>query len=61
LKGLEDNGARFNPADMLSMMVRTGRFGLFGIWEQLEELGGHPDIKSTPGQAARIIVTAPLK
>jgi len=58
---VEDNGVGFNPAKMLSMAVRTGRFGLFSIREQLEELDGHLEIKSTPGHGTRITVTAPLK
>ncbi len=58
---VEDNGVGFNPAKALSMAVRTGRFGLFSIREQLEELGGHLEIKSTPGHGTRTTVTAPLK
>jgi len=58
---VEDNGAGFNPAEIVTMAVRTGRFGLFSIRERLEELGGHLEIKSTPGYGTRITVTAPLK
>ena len=58
---VEDNGVGLNPAKTLSMAVRTGRFGLFSIREQLEELGGHLEIKSTPGHGTKITVTAPLK
>jgi PAS domain S-box-containing protein len=58
---VEDDGAGFDPAETISMAAKRGEFGLFSIRERLEDLGGHLQIDSAPGQGCKVTMTAPLK
>jgi len=58
---VEDDGAGFDPAEVASMAAKRGEFGLFSIRERLEDLGGHLQIDSAPGQGCKVTMTAPLK
>jgi PAS domain S-box-containing protein len=58
---VEDDGVGFDPAEVLSGAARRGEFGLFSIRERLEDLGGHLEIDSAPGQGCKVTMTAPLK
>ena len=54
-----DEGAGFEPGE-----VRIGRwagtgFGLFGIGERLELMGGRLSVAATPGQGTRVTLVAP--
>jgi signal transduction histidine kinase len=52
---VEDNGVGFVPGSKPSGDRRS--FGLVGINERAELLGGSAEIQSTPGQGTRVIVT----
>ncbi len=54
---VEDDGVGFNPAEVVS----NAGFGIFSVRERLEQLGGHIEIESEPGQGTKITMTAPLK
>ena len=51
---VEDDGVGFDPAEVISMAAKKGGFGLFSIQERLENLGGHLQIDSAPGQGVRL-------
>ena len=57
----EDDGVGFDSAEVVSMAVRKGEFGLFSIREGLERLGGHLEIESVPGRGCKATIMAPLK
>jgi ligand-binding sensor domain-containing protein/signal transduction histidine kinase len=54
-----DNGCGFNPEKAL----RAGgqHFGLVGMRERTERLGGHFDIRSTPGAGTELLVEVPVR
>jgi len=58
---VEDDGVGFDPAEVASTAAKRAEFGLFGIHEKLEYLGGHLEIKSEPGRGCKATMTAPLK
>jgi PAS domain S-box-containing protein len=58
---VEDDGVGFDPAEVVLMSVRRGGFGLFSIRERLEQLDGHLEIESEPGQGTKVALMAPLK
>jgi len=59
---VEDDGIGFDPGKVVATEARAGGgFGLFGIQERLEILGGHIEIDSVPGHGANITLMAPLK
>jgi len=58
---VEDDGVGFDLDEVLSGAARRGEFGLFSIRERLDNLGGHLQIDSAPGQGCKVTMTAPLK
>jgi signal transduction histidine kinase/ligand-binding sensor domain-containing protein len=52
-----DNGRGFEPKDVFSSL---GHFGLLGIRERAERLGGEMRLASRPGEGTEVEVTAPL-
>ena len=52
-----DNGCGFEPKDVFSSL---GHFGLLGIRERAERLGGVMRLASRPGAGTEVEVTAPL-
>jgi signal transduction histidine kinase len=58
---VEDDGIGFNPLEVKTGTILSGKFGLFSIRERLEQLGGSVEIRSRPGEGSTIIMTAPLK
>ena len=54
-----DNGSGFNPETAPGVL--QGHFGLQGVRERIEELGGTIDLESTPGKGVRatIAITIP--
>jgi signal transduction histidine kinase len=55
---IADNGCGFEPEGMLSSC--QGNFGLMGMRERAEQLGGEFHIHSSPGQGTQLNVTVPL-
>ena len=58
---VEDDGVGFDPAKVASTAAKRAEFGLFGIREKLEYLGGYFQIESEPGRGCKVTMTAPLK
>jgi len=58
---VEDDGVGFDPDKITYMPAGKCGFGLFSIRERLEQLDGHLEIKSQPGQGTKITMMAPLK
>jgi signal transduction histidine kinase len=58
---IEDDGIGFNPLEVKTKAILSGKFGLFSIRERLEQLGGCVEISSKIGGGSRIKMTAPLK
>jgi signal transduction histidine kinase len=54
---VSDDGKGFNTADCVG--PRDGHFGLLGIRERTERLGGHVQITSTPGLGTAVTVEIP--
>jgi len=57
---VQDNGVGFKDSEDSEKVSRTTRFGLFGIREQLEYLGGHLEIDSEPGRGTTATIVVPL-
>jgi signal transduction histidine kinase len=57
---VEDNGGGFDADDVFSTGITRGKYGLFGIREQMESLGGHLEVQSERGHGSRITIVAPL-
>jgi signal transduction histidine kinase len=53
-----DDGSGFNTNDGVTA---RGHFGLLGIRERVDKLGGNLQIDSQPGAGTRLAVTAPLR
>ncbi len=51
---LHDNGCGFDPA------IKSDGFGLLGVQERVERMGGRLAIRSAPGEGAAILITVPL-
>jgi PAS domain S-box-containing protein len=60
---VQDDGAGFLPSQQRFAAARKdlGGFGLFGIREQMEYLGGRMTVDSVPGQGTRVSLTVPIK
>jgi signal transduction histidine kinase len=56
-----DAGIGFDPARLRVAGGVEGGFGLLGIRERLELVGGHLEIESRPGQGSRFRLVAPLR
>jgi signal transduction histidine kinase len=54
---VRDNGCGFNPGGPDG--EKAGHFGLAGIRERAQSLGGNMSLKSQPGQGTEIIVRLP--
>ncbi len=53
-----DDGCGFEPDDVFTS--KNGNFGLIGMRERAERLGGHLRLESQPGNGTRLDVTVPL-
>jgi signal transduction histidine kinase len=53
-----DDGCGFEPEDVFTS--RNGNFGLIGMRERAERLGGHLRLESQPGNGTQLDVTVPL-
>jgi len=58
---VEDDGKGFTPDQLSCAPDKMEGFGLFSIRERLNYSGGSMEIKSTPGQVTRVILTIPLQ
>ncbi len=58
--GVSDMGRGFDPSKS-SLDNGGSGFGLFGIREKIEMLGGSLEVESRPGQGARFVLSAPRK
>ncbi len=58
---VEDDGNGFDPAVAQALAAKRGEFGLLGIRERLEQVGGSIEIGSKIGSGTKILMTAPLK
>lgn len=54
-----DNGRGFDAAGPAPQGQRGG-FGLFGISERLQHIGGHMRVDSAPGRGVRVVISVPL-
>jgi PAS domain S-box-containing protein len=57
---LEDDGQGFQVKHDLTQLARNGHFGLVGMKERAEAIGGHLTVESTPGQGTVVKVDVPL-
>ncbi|HUA63747.1 MAG TPA: two-component regulator propeller domain-containing protein [Verrucomicrobiae bacterium] len=55
---ISDNGRGFEPADVFSSL--GGHFGLIGMRERAERMGGELQLDSEPGTGTKLEVTVPL-
>ena len=58
---VEDDGVGLDPVEIKATAVRNGGFGLFSIRERLEQIGGHLEVESAPGEGTKATLIAPLK
>lgn len=57
---LEDNGRGFDVAKITGQALRLRRFGLMGLQERTELVGGEVTLDSTPGQGTCLHIRVPL-
>jgi signal transduction histidine kinase len=57
---IADEGRGFDPGVALSRSENREHFGLKGIQERAQGMGGHCQIYSSPGNGARIVIDLPL-
>ena len=58
--GLSDDGPGFDPAQLTDLRPgREGSYGLQGVRERLELVGGVLQVESSPGQGTRLYATVP--
>jgi len=57
---VSDKGSGFNPAKVRPAGEAGGGFGLFGIRERLQLIGGKMEVQSSPGNGSRLTLTVPL-
>jgi signal transduction histidine kinase len=55
---IKDNGRGFDQQDVFSS--QTGHFGVIGMRERAERLGGELRLASNPGEGTEVEVTVPL-
>jgi signal transduction histidine kinase len=55
---ISDDGCGFEPDDVFTSA--NGNFGLMGMRERAERLGGHLRLESQPGNGTQLDVTVPL-
>jgi two-component system sensor histidine kinase UhpB len=58
---IQDDGHGFDPAQMSSTAMELQHWGLVGIQERIELIGGRMSIISDPGHGTTLQVNAPLK
>jgi signal transduction histidine kinase len=58
---VEDDGVGFIPSDNGLSYWEEGKFGLFGIQERMNSIGGSMEIVSAKGKGTRVILVAPLQ
>ena len=58
---IEDDGQGFNPPETLEVLVAQQHFGLIGLQEQVEAVGGRMSIESDPGRGCRLSAWIPLR
>ena len=51
---VQDNGCGFDPDDAPGVL--QGHFGIQGIRERIEALGGEFDIESAPGKGTKAVI-----
>ncbi len=56
---VQDNGQGFTVPEHLEALARQYHFGLMGLQEMLESLGGRLSLRSNPGEGCTVLVTAP--
>lgn len=57
---VEDNGRGFSPPEQIDDLAASGHFGLMGMKERADALGGDLHIVSNPGSGTTIKLTVPL-
>ncbi len=57
---IQDDGRGFVVPSRLGLLARDGRFGLLGMKEQIELVGGKLQVISQPGEGTEIKAQAPL-
>jgi signal transduction histidine kinase/YHS domain-containing protein len=57
---VSDDGLGFQVPDCVDCLAKEGHFGLVGIHERVQHLGGKVKILSQPKQGTELIVTLPL-
>jgi signal transduction histidine kinase len=57
---VKDDGQGFDVAQITGQALRLRRFGLMGIQERAELVGGDVTVESAPGQGTCLSVSVPL-
>jgi signal transduction histidine kinase len=58
---IQDDGVGFDVPPTLSGLGRSGKFGIIGMLEHAELLGGRLETESKPGAGTRITARIPLR
>jgi len=54
-----DDGVGFDPEQVRARMLQTRTFGLFGLRERIEQLGGRVEVETAPGRGTRVTLAVP--
>jgi signal transduction histidine kinase len=58
---IADDGIGFSPVEVAGEAEDGGRFGLVGMRQRAEAVGGQLHINSSPGQGTEVVFTVPLE
>lgn len=58
---IEDNGKGFQVPRSPSAFAPGGHFGLLGVFERADLIGGEVQVESSPGKGTRLVVSAPIR
>lgn len=56
-----DDGAGFDPSEVVRKKSRSGGFGLFNLRRKIEYLGGEFEIETEKGAGTRVVMTIPVE
>jgi signal transduction histidine kinase len=56
---VDDDGCGFDP--VAAMAVEGNHFGLVGMRERIESLGGQLEVRSSTGQGTRVAIKVPVR
>ncbi len=58
---VDDDGQGFKPPDEFEQLAMSGHYGLMGMRERADAIGGQLEITSSPGSGTKIRLSVPIR